>query len=105
MFVCGVGIGLFYYGVAEPVYHYTQTNRLTVNGYTPDMELAQEALTTSLYHWGLHAWCGYVVVAVTVGFVGHKKGLPLTIKSCFYPLLGDRVFGWFGDGIDTLLWW
>ena len=103
MVLCsGVGVGMFLHGASEPVYHYTRPNKHTADGYSPDNELAETALTLAFSHWGLHSWVAYLVVALALGFVGHRKGLPMTIRSCLYPLIGARVYSWVGDLVDIL---
>ena len=56
----------------------------------------------TLFHWGIHAWIVYAIVGLLLSFLSYRKKLPMTMKSCFYPLLGDRVFGLLGDIIDIL---
>lgn len=106
LFAAGIGVGLFYFGVAEPVFHYASTvsyksgNRYF--GRYNDNQRAQDAMNLTLFHWGIHAWIVYVIVGLLLAFVGYKKGLPMTIRSCFYPLIGDKIFGWMGDAVDIL---
>jgi choline-glycine betaine transporter len=102
LFACGVGVGLFFYGVAEPIWHYTGGNRYFADKYMPDNELAQNAMNLTFFHWGIHGWIVYVVVGLLLAFTTYRKGMKMTMKSCFYPLLGDRIFGWMGDCIDIL---
>merc|ERR1719244_750375 len=102
LFACGVSTGLFFYGVAEPVFHYIGPNRFTKDPSLPDNVVAQEAINITLYHWGLHGWVVYTIVGLLLAIMSHRAGLPLTIKSCFYPLIGDKVFGWPGDLMDIL---
>ena len=102
IFCSGVGVGIFLFGASEPVSHYTRLNKHTADGYTPDNELAETALTLAFFHWGLHSWIAYVLLGVGLAFVGHRKGLPLTIRSCFYPLIGARVYSWLGELVDIL---
>ena len=59
-------------------------------------------MNLTLFHWGIHAWIVYVIVGLLLAFVGYRKGLPMTIRSCFYPLLGDNMYGWMGDLVDIL---
>lgn len=59
-------------------------------------------MNITFFHWGIHGWIVYVVVGLLLGFLSYRKGLPMTMRSCFYPLLGDRIYGWMGDFIDTL---
>ena len=102
LFSCGIGNGLFFFGVAEPVYHYTGDNRFSADHTRPDNTLAQDAVTLTLYHFGIHVWTAYSLVGLILGLVAFREGLPLTMRSCFYPLIGDRVFGWIGDFIDII---
>merc|ERR1719234_2146937 len=85
LFACGVSTGLFFYGVAEPVFHYIGPNRFTADPSLPDNRLAQEAINITLYHWGLHGWVVYTIVGLLLALMAHREGLPLTMKSCFYP--------------------
>ena len=100
LYACGIGVGLFFFGVAEPVWHYLGPNRYTRDKYMPDNEVAQWAINLTLFHWGIHGWIVYVMVAIILGFLTFRKGMPMTMKSCFYPLIGDRIYGWLGDFID-----
>ena len=98
LFSAGMGIGLLFWGVAEPVFHYSapiESEGLTVAG-------AQEAMTLSFLHWGFHAWAIYAVVALSLAFFAFNRKMPLTLRSVFYPILGDRINGWMGDVIDIL---
>lgn len=67
-----------------------------------DNQRAQDAINITFFHWGLHAWIVYVIVGLLLAYVSHRNGLPMTVRSCFYPLLGDHVYGLIGDIIDTL---
>ena len=67
-----------------------------------DNQRAQDAINITLFHWGVHAWVVYSIVGILMGLVAYRQGLPMTIRSCFHPLLGDRIFGWMGEVIDTL---
>jgi len=100
VFCSGVAVGLFFYGVSEPLYH-LNSHRYAAAGYHNDNEKAQYALDLTIYHWGLHGFVVYTLVAILLGYVSFRKGLTLTIRSCFYPLLGDRIYGWVGDVIDS----
>ena len=102
LFACGIGVGLFFYGVAEPVYHYSGANRFTADPTMPDNSAAQHAMNLTFYHWGIHSWIVYCIVGMLLALMSHREGLPMTMKSCFYPLIGDRIFGWMGDLIDTI---
>lgn len=102
LFAAGMGIGLMFWGVAEPVAYFTGwfETPLGVEAYSD--EAADLALGATMFHWGLHPWAIYGVVALALAFFAYNKGLPLSIRSVFYPLLGDRTWGWPGHIIDIL---
>ena len=102
LFSCGVGVGLFFYGVAEPIYHYIGPNRFTADPTMPDNIIAQNAMNITIFHWGIHSWIVYCVMGLILAHMSYRENLPLTMKSCFYPLMGDRIFGWMGDFIDLM---
>ncbi len=111
LFAAGMGIGLMFFGVLEPVYHMAISQPLGVpspiaeDGTIIAENVAaakQMALAATIYHWGLHPWAIYAIVALALALFTYNKGLPLTIRSAFYPLLGERVWGWWGHIIDTL---
>ena len=102
LFAAGMGIGLMFWSVAEPVGYFTDWFGTPLNVEAGSAESRSAALGATLYHWGLHPWAIYGVVALSLAFCCYNKGLPLTIRSCFYPLLGERVWGWPGDAIDIL---
>ena len=111
LFAAGVGIGLMFFGVLEPVYHMGVSQPLGVatpfgaDGGIAAEQVAQAkamGLGATLYHWGLHPWAVYGVVALALGLAAYNNGLPFTIRSAFHPLFGDRVWGWVGHVIDTL---
>ncbi len=98
LFAAGVGIGLLFFGVAEPVYYFQKPPL----GITPGTEeAATVGIAATVFHWGLHGWAIYGVVGLALGFFAYNKGLPLTIRSAFYPLFGDRIWGWPGHIVDT----
>ncbi len=99
LFAAGMGIGLMFWSVAEPVGYFTEWFGTPLNVGGGD---AQAALGATMYHWGFHPWAIYGVVALALAFFAYNKGLPLTIRSTFYPLLGDRVWGPIGHVIDTV---
>jgi betaine/carnitine transporter, BCCT family len=100
LFAAGMGIGLMFWSVAEPVAYYTgwYGTPLNVDARTP--EAAQAAMGATMFHWGIHPWAIYGTVAVALAFFSFNRGLPLSIRSAFYPLFGDRVWGWVGHIID-----
>ncbi len=100
MFAAGVGIGLMFYGVLEPMTHSLNPPLGIAPG---DSEAAAGlGVAATVFHWGLHAWAIYAVVGLALAIFHYNKGLPLTMRSAFYPLLGERVWGWPGHVIDIL---
>ncbi len=96
LFSAGMGIGLLFYGVAEPILHFSSPP--SGPGGTP--EAARRSMQLTFFHWGLHAWAIYIVMGLALAYYTHRKGLPLAIRSAFQPLLGDRIHGRLGDVID-----
>ncbi|MDX2447577.1 MAG: BCCT family transporter [Desulfobacterales bacterium] len=97
----GMGIGLMFWSVAEPIMHFsTPSPMFGVLPNTP--EAAQAALGLTYFHWGIHPWGIYALVGLSLAFFAYNRGLPLTIRSVFYPLLGDRIYGFWGNIIDIL---
>lgn len=96
LFSAGMGIGLLFWSIAEPVNHFM--NPPLTEGGTP--AAAQEAMSFTFLHWGLHAWGVYALVGLALAYFTYSHGLPLTIRSVFYPFLGDRIYGRIGDMID-----
>ena len=95
----GMGIGLLFYSVAEPMYHLLQPP----HGEQPGTPAAYEdAMMTTFLHWGLHPWAVYALVGLAMAFLAFNRGLPLSIRMLFEPLLGDRVNGPWGHAIDIL---
>lgn len=102
LFAAGMGIGLMFWSVAEPVAYYTDWYGTPLNAEAKTVAGAQMAMGATMYHWGLHPWAIYAVVGLSLAFFSFNKGLPLTIRSTFYPLLGERIWGKAGDFIDIL---
>lgn len=98
----GMGIGLMFWSVAEPIYHFQDPPALLGNIAANSTDAAQQALGITFFHWGLHAWGIYTLVGLSLAFFAFNWGLPLTIRSVFYPLLGERIYGWPGNAIDIL---
>ncbi|MGM0656343.1 MAG: BCCT family transporter, partial [Thermodesulfobacteriota bacterium] len=97
----GMGIGLMFWSVAEPVFHYmTPSPMFDVPAQTA--QSAQVALGLTYYHWGIHPWGIYALVGLSLAFFAYNRGLPLTIRSVFYPLLGEKIYGFWGNIIDIL---
>ena len=102
LFAAGMGIGLMFWAVAEPVAYYTGWYETPFNVEANSPEAANLAMGATMYHWGLHPWAIYAVVALSLAFFSFNKNMPLTIRSAFFPLLKDRVWGWPGHIIDIL---
>lgn len=119
LFSAGLAIGLVYWGIAEPVQHFQtppfnmtkvydpaqvyDAQHLLPDLNDPDVKAARSmSFAAVTFHWGLHAWAGYAVVGLALAFFAYNRGLPLTLRSAFYPLLKERVWGWTGHVIDTL---
>jgi len=116
LFAAGMGIGLMFYGVSEPMSHFSsslggvsvgedglRTDWAPLGAAAGDTEAAARlGMAATIFHWGLHPWAIYAVVALALALFSFNKGLPLTIRSIFYPILGERVWGWPGHVIDTL---
>ncbi len=100
LFAAGMGIGLVFWGVAEPLNHYATPPPGTPEG-TSDAMKAQEAMTTSFLHWGLSAWAVYIVVGLAIAYTVHRKGRKVSLRWVLEPLFGRRVRGWFGDVVDV----
>jgi betaine/carnitine transporter, BCCT family len=115
LFAAGMGIGLMFYGVSEPISHFTaaldgttleegaRTDWAPLGGAAGDTEAARRlGMAATIFHWGLHPWAIYAIVALSLALFSFNKGLPLTIRSIFYPIFGERIWGWTGHIIDTL---
>lgn len=115
LFAAGMGIGLMFYGVSEPMGHFTaamggpvfedgvRTDWAPLGGAAGDAEASRRlAMAATIFHWGLHPWAIYAVVALALALFSFNKGLPLTLRSIFYPIFGERVWGWPGHIIDIL---
>lgn len=98
LFSAGIGIGLLYWGTAEPLYHFMSPPM----GQAETVEAAKQAMSISFLHWGIHAWALYCVVALSLAYFHYRRGLPLSIRSVLYPLIGQKVYGKWGHVVDTL---
>ena len=98
----GMGIGLMFWSVGEPMYHYDSPSPMFGNIAAQSPEAAQAAMGVTYFHWGLHPWAIYAIVGLGLAFFAYNRGLPLTIRSIFYPLLGERIYGFWGNLIDVL---
>ncbi|MFK7831364.1 MAG: BCCT family transporter [Congregibacter sp.] len=99
LFAAGMGIGLMFFGVAEPVMHFLQPP----HGAGGTAEAAGHAMTLTFFHWGLHAWAIYAIVALLLAYFAYRHDLPLTMRSAFYPLIGERIYGPAGAAIDVFV--
>ncbi|MBT4763241.1 MAG: BCCT family transporter [Bdellovibrionaceae bacterium] len=97
LFSAGMGIGLMFWGVAEPLMHFASPPV----GTGGTVESAREAMKITFFHWGLHAWAIYAILAVMLAYSCYRKDLPLLPRSLLYPLLGDKIHGRAGDVIDV----
>ncbi|MBB1273232.1 MULTISPECIES: BCCT family transporter [Psychromonas] len=102
LFAAGMGIGLLFWGVAEPTAYFTDWwgTPFNVEPYTP--EARSLAMGATIFHWGIHGWAIYAIVALSLAFFAYNKGLPLSIRSVFFPIFGDRAWGWLGHIVDIL---
>ena len=97
LFAAGVGIGLMFYGVSEPVVHYLRPPV----GEGAAMGGENQAVNLTMLHWGFNAWSVYGLMALVLAYFSFRRGLPLTLRSAFYPILGDRIYGPWGASIDV----
>ncbi|MGR3432914.1 MULTISPECIES: BCCT family transporter [Roseobacteraceae] len=116
LFAAGMGIGLMFYGVSEPLSHFSSSMGGTATGadglrsdWAPlgaaggnADEAVRLGMAASIFHWALHPWAIYAILALSLALFSYNKGLPLTIRSAFYPIFGERVWGWPGHVIDIL---
>ncbi len=98
LFSAGMGIGLLFFGVAEPIEHYLNPPA----GRPASLGSAREAMGLTFFHWGLHPWAVYALIGLAFAYFSFRKGLPLSIRSALYPLLGERIHGRIGDAVDAL---
>ncbi|MFT5014914.1 MAG: BCCT family betaine/carnitine transporter [Yoonia sp.] len=115
LFAAGMGIGLMFYGVSEPLSHFSSS----IGGAVTESDLRSDwaplagalgdqdgalrlGMAATIFHWGLHPWAIYAIVGLALALFTYNKGLPLTIRSAFYPIFGDRIWGWPGHIIDIL---
>ncbi|MEN5118514.1 choline BCCT transporter BetT [Luteimonas sp. TWI662] len=97
LFAAGMGIGLMFFGVAEPIMHYADPPV----GDAQTVAAARQAMRITFFHWGVHAWAIYAVVALSLAYFAYRHGLPLRIRSSLYPIIGERIHGPIGHAVDT----
>ncbi|TGD73033.1 BCCT family transporter [Mangrovimicrobium sediminis] len=98
----GMGIGLMFWSVGEPITHFGTPSPMFGHLEPGTPEAAQAAMGVTYFHWGVHPWAVYAIVGLGLAFFAYNRGLPLTIRSIFYPLLGERIYGFWGNVIDIL---
>ncbi|TVQ51864.1 MAG: BCCT family transporter [Phycisphaerales bacterium] len=99
LFSAGMGIGLIFFSVAEPMWHFSNPPRDMEPG---TIEAANQAMTLTFFHWGLHAWAIYIIVGMALAYFAYRHDLPLSIRSTLYPLLGERIHGPIGITVDVM---
>lgn len=97
LFAAGMGIGLMFFGVAEPLMHYLSPPTADKGS----VAAVQEAMKMTFFHWGLHAWAIYAIVALVLAYFSYRHSLPLTLRSALYPLIGDKIYQWPGHLVDV----
>ncbi len=103
LFSAGVGIGLLFWSIAEPIYHFQGNPFIAQEGIEPQSaEAAVVAMRVTYFHWGFHGWAVYVMVALCLAYFGFRKKLPLTLRSALHPVIGDKVYGPVGHAVDLL---
>ncbi|MEL6335714.1 MAG: BCCT family transporter [Pseudomonadota bacterium] len=116
LFAAGMGIGLMFFGVSEPISHYNssmggvavgedgvRTDWAPLGAAAGDAEAARQlGMAATIFHWGLHPWAIYAIVALALALFSFNKGLPLTMRSIFYPIFGEKTWGWPGHIVDIL---
>ena len=100
LFSAGMGIGLLFFSVAEPVMHFTSPPPGGATAEDGTAALARQAMNVTFYHWGLHAWSIYIVVGLSLAYFHFRHDLPLSLRSALYPLIGERIHGRIGDIVD-----
>ncbi len=98
LFSAGMGIGLLFYSVAEPIMHWSEP----VNASPESIAAAKEAMLFTFFHWGLHAWAIYIVVGLSLAYFSYRHNLPLTIRSTLYPILGSKIYGPIGNLVEIM---
>ncbi|MBB4933440.1 choline/glycine/proline betaine transport protein [Lipingzhangella halophila] len=97
LFTAGMGVGLVFYGVAEPTAHRID-GAITDNGGSSEIE----AFQYTMFHWGFHPWAVYIALGLALGYLCFRKGLPMRPAAALYPLIGNRIYGWIGNLVDIL---
>ena len=98
----GMGIGLLFWSVGEPILHLNTPSPLFGSIAPNSAQAVQASMATTFFHWGLHPWAIYSIVGLGLAFFAYNRGLPLTISSIFYPIIGNKIYGFWGNSIDVL---
>ena len=98
LMAAGMGIGLVFFGVTEPIQHYTAP----LDAAPRSPQAAREAMFHSFFHWGLHPWAIYICMALPLAYFHFRHGLPMAPRSLLYPLIGRRIHGWTGHVVDII---
>lgn len=98
LFSAGMGVGLIFWSVAEPVLHYAN------NPFSPGLsdQAASMAMRITLFHWGLHPWAIFTIIGLGLAYFAYREGLPLALRSVLYPLIGKRIYGPIGHTVDII---
>lgn len=111
LFSAGVGIGILFFGVAEPIFYFDNSGGFgypnnphaeVLGHHDMDMRRAVDAMRVTFFHWGFHGWAVYVIVGLCLAYFSFRKKLPLTFRSALYPILGERIYGPIGHAVDLL---
>ena len=111
LFSAGVGIGILFFSISEPLFYFddrasagypNNPHADRVGALAPDWDRALAAMRVTYFHWGLHAWCVYVIVGLCLAYFGYRKNLPLTLRSALHPVIGDGIYGPAGHAVDLL---
>lgn len=103
LFGAGMGIAMLFWSIAEPIYHFQGNPFITMEGIEAQTaEAAQVAMRISFFHWGFHGWAIYAIAGLAMAYFAYRKGLPLTIRSSLYPIIGDKIYGPIGHAVDLL---
>ncbi len=101
MLSAGMGIGIVYFGLVEPLEHFLTPPSFAASEASEGQRM-RTAMATTFFHWGLHPWAVYAAVALPLAFLHFRHGLPLAPRVMLYPLIGDRIYGWIGHVVDTI---
>ncbi|WP_084332455.1 BCCT family transporter [Marinobacterium jannaschii] len=103
LFSCAIGVGILFWSIAEPIFHFQGNPFISMAGIEAgSAEAAQMAMRITLFHWGLHGWAIYIIVGLALAYFTYRRGLPLTVRSALYPILGERIYGPIGHAVDML---